>query len=469
MNQEPKNPPALKPAPKDFIKEQFHVIVGTMRDVLLGSRKLFASSLNMLKKKYNDPVILERNLLKPNWLSFVYHFFLHDILFPLAAFSSVFIYHNIRNIINNGIIGTTYHQLTPHEFIASFIIGMLCLYATIQFKYFKLNKEANSYHNVVEELYERGFPLIREVIIHKMKENATRLPEGADRNRQKKYDEHIMSPLEYCKNLITGEHQPPGFVPDATYINNLFARQQVIAITGAPTAMWMDPTLVFYLVNSCLASLIGQINQEIKSRHENPDKQIEESCGLLGLLNFSVPQYNEHRKCDKDLLAKLATGTDFSLCGKFQARFFIINDGDIRTGRMLLDSLYALHELFGVRAYFVKEKALLKRLCDTNQKSEYINMINKVWNTIYSANEIIPTTNKLPDPEFLLFPCDINGVANAEVFTYYKSEPKNAYSKESIMLVKLLAKICHEVEYTDNEFWYKPDVTNQQYCSVHVV
>ena len=287
-------------------------------------------------------------------------------------------------------------------------------------------------------------------------------------NQQKKYDEQIVTPLEYCKNLLSGEYQPPEFKPDEEYINLLFHREQVISITGAPVAMWTDPTLAFYLVNGCLASLIGHVNQQLGTRHSDFNGNKENCCKLVASQNRTPMLSNGYKNQNQELLAKLADGEDLSGCGSFAARFFIISEQDRKTSVTLLDSLYALHELFGVHAYFVKKSALLKKLNEAWLYDDYTNTINRVWNSISAQTDVLSTT-VFSDPEFLIFPQQANGAPSGRVFTYQHAKPLDALAPDSLKLVKILAAICRDAP-EDDELWYKPGTTsiNQNNCFVNV-
>jgi len=424
---------------------------------------------SMLAEPKNPPVILEKDSITPNRLSILSSEFLHAVVLPSIG------------IIIPVVIGYSYIYFNPKyhfEFepfreatvllITLVIVGSICFRKL--FKKFKsLQQKAGRLHKAIEELYAQGFPLIRTGIIHEMKENAVRFRgRQAVWNQQKKYDEQIVTPLEYCKNLISGEYQPPEFKPDEEYINLLFHQEQVIAITGAPVAMWMDPTLGFYLVNGCLASLIGHVNKQLSTRHSGFDGIKENCCKLVASQNRTPMLSDDYKNQNQELLAKLADGEDLSGCGSFAARFFIISEQDRKTSVTLLDSLYALHELFGVNAYFVTKIALLKKLTEAMLQDDYTNTINGVWNAIYTQNEI-KSQEKPSNPEFLIFPQQSDGAASGRVFTYQQTKPVDALAPDSLKLVKILAGICKNAP-EDDELWYKPGTTsiNQNNCFVNV-
>lgn len=420
----------------------------------------------MAENVHNYPVILDRNTIDPKWKSKVIKILEH--MWPsLVILTSSSIYETIHFYQLKHIFKFIYPN--PTETYLSAVI-LVCYSVVLTFyDYNNLNKTANKLHETITNLYKSGFPLIRTGIIHTMKKNAINFPDMEYYwYQQKKCDEHIVTPLEYCNNLISGKYQPPEFKPNEDYINLLFMpEQQVIAITGAPVAMWIDPSLAFYLVNGCLASLIGHVNQQLNTIH-SVGVGIKINCCKLVAVQNRTPQLSDDYKHQNRLLLKtLADGAVFSECGGFAARFFIISKMDQDRSVTLLDSLYALHELFGVRAYFVKEEMLLKKLEEAERLNEYRDKTNELWKRIYNKYSIV---DSLPtDPEFLIFPQKSAGGTTARVFSYHEARPLDVSSADSLELVKIIASICDQIPDDIDEFWYKPRTSNANNCFVNVM
>ena len=423
----------------------------------------------MSQDSSNEPVILDRSSIMAT--SILKNLCSHSLSHILVIATSIilpYMYDNGLHFLKDDQFTWKFEIDTFHPFMTLGILTVISCFSLLK-KFHHLNEDAHLYSKTIEGIYVEAFNVIRTGLLRGMKRNSMAQDDDPVWERQKKIDKHIMIPLNYCNNLITKDLKPPDFKPDSDYINLLFENPHVIAITGAPTSMWMDPTLGFFLVNSLLASLIGHVNKQLEANHSDCGETTKNLCKMFVTMRRNESHVDGYKNRNRILLEKLANGTSISSNDRFVARFIIIDDDDFKTNTVLLESLYALHELFGVHAYFVVRSELEKRLNESGLFGEYTGKIESAWRKIYSKNHK-DTPEEFPNqPEFLIFPTS-NG-SNAEVFTYQQGEALNANFSDSLQLIKIIAQICKdspEGPPENDDFWFQPSEKNKNNCFVHV-
>ncbi|MBN1639571.1 MAG: hypothetical protein JW866_11420 [Ignavibacteriales bacterium] len=210
-----------------------------------------------------------------------------------------------------------------------------------------------------------------------------------------KKDKLILSPLDYSIQTIS-QSKAPEFYADDKYILELYDNsvKSIVAITSWSPSMWIDPALSFYLINTCLVSLKHDLNSNITDQKKNE----------IDLFNMN---HNEYKEFYNKKMSLLKTLGEFD--GKFNSlnviRFFLLEPEWIDAyAEQYLSALYAIHDLFRIKAYFIDKSRLYTKLLENNLFNSYENNILNIWSKFEhsdpSLKEGLKRKKRLP--EFLM-------------------------------------------------------------------
>lgn len=356
-----------------------------------------------------------------------------------------------------------------------------------------LREKATKFKEEVASLYPRSYPIVHDGIIEKMKRNSEKSKgDAAQENEHKEYDKHVTPPLQYCKKVIDKALKPPPFDPDAAYINCLFAPETkcVIAVTGVDPAMWLDPAFSFYLMNNGLAALVADMNRMLTTNYARattaPCERCTDPTQLFRFLDTWTPD-NQHvgefESAKQAFIVKLGRAAlDFGEAGFCVARFFILDPEHIKDYQDdYLASLYALHDMFRMRAYFVK-KNRLDELLGERGRQQYADYNGYIWKRFYAKHTELSRravqdgmVTLLGDgveiaqphaPEFLVLPNARSQIRNGRtemvsvVHTYRYGAPWTIddeweVGQKALDLIRDIARIC-AIHWDDDSLLYRP-------------
>lgn len=384
----------------------------------------------------------------------------------------------LSGYLNDEILfSTTGMQFTPSMWKSAFF-GLVGAYITLLFNVYLHGRKVqrNSESEIVFTKFRDSFKDCIRVPNFVLKES---LNDGKDEvTRCNQLDMLIAPPLEYCRLLLDGG-TPPEYDADAKFINTMFENRtiSVIALTGVTPSMWLNPTLLYHLVNSCLASLIKEINREHRAHgsyevgeqilsvipHEEASiltaKMISESrSSLEGLRDINALTRDNHFFTRIFFLDRLGQDTAFVKSLRDINELFKINT--------ILVSNKKLEEMRGncgqkktldvqakerINLFRSGVRAVHEYIADKKEKyQEAINKEQENFDKYRCDGDISPYEK----PEFLLVikdPQDLDG-KKLEVHTYKNGEYFVVELRDFTLIQSMLSPIV-DILLDDQDLW----------------
>ena len=227
--------------------------------------------------------------------------------------------------------------------------------------------------NIKKKHFPMSFPIVNDKIIEAFHKKSKTKDNGHIRDN-KRLDRIIKPPVEYTKEVLTGNTTPP-FEPNAKYLEEIYDNDitHIVAITAENPNLWLDSTLSFYMLNCCAVSLI-------RKKNEHTDKK---TIVIKDLENKAI--YNKFKNKSIETLTKLSkneTLTSFEFI-----RFILFNNEHYDCLHdSVFPSLKASQDLFKIKSYFLNYEKI-KNNTGKNIYENYSKNVKDLWDIILKIKE----------------------------------------------------------------------------------